>query len=101
MLANKRDPVLPVGHGLGGISEGRALERFLRAFDERFLNGSAIYTLQVISIFYLGSVTGWLDVTHTKYTFSSLLYSCISSWGDICGEDFLFVASKNKARVNV
>lgn len=28
MLANKRDPVLPVGHGLGGVSEGRDLERF-------------------------------------------------------------------------
>lgn len=46
----------------------------LRGFGARFLNGSAIFTLQVISIFYLGSVTGWLDVTHTEYTFSSLLY---------------------------
>lgn len=46
----------------------------MRAFGERFLNGSAVFTLQVISIFYLGAVTGWLDVTHTEYTFSSLLY---------------------------
>lgn len=88
MLANKRDPVLPVGHGLGGVSEGRDVERFVRAFGERFLNGSAIFTLQVISIFYLGSVTGWLDVTHTEYTFSTLLHSCISSSGYICGEVF-------------
>lgn len=73
----------------------------LRGFGARFLNGSAIFTLQVISIFYLGSVTGWLDVTHTEYTFSSFLHSCISCWGYICGKVFLFVASKNKARVNV
>lgn len=70
----------------------------LRGFGARFLNGSAIFTLQVISIFYLGSVTGWLDVTHTEYTFSSLLYLKL---GLYMWEGFLFVASKNKARVNV
>ena len=62
MLAKKTDPFPPVGPTPAGISDGRDLVGFLRVFfcGEAFCwHGLfiAAFTLQVISIFYLGSLT--------------------------------------------